>query len=123
MPPGGDSGCSGNLITACSVGAGDIVCSVGTALGVSVPLSIGGDGFYFSGAVLVLKKSANCSTEVAALGPYSKKGVVGTGLKIIVMRSRIASVDLSYDYRAGIVTLLGNNWTVSEIRSIPVVVI
>ena len=43
-----------------------------------------------------------------SLGGYSKKGVVGPGLRIIVMRSGIASVALSCDDRSGIVKLLGN---------------
>ena len=104
------------------MGAGGIGCSVGAVIVVSVPCSVIGDGFCCSGAVLVLKMSTNCSTSVVALGIYSKKGVAGTGLQITVMRSRIAPVALSCDYRAGIVTLLRNNWTVSEIRHPPVYV-
>ena len=100
-----------------SVGIG---CSVGAALGVLVPCSVGGDGFCCYGAVLVLNISANCSIAVVALGPYSKKGVSGTGLCIIVMTSRIESVALSCEDRDVIGTLIGNNCTVSEILSSPV---
>ena len=63
--------------------------------------------------------SANFSTAVVDLGPYYKKGVSGPGLRIILMRSRIASLDLSCDDSSGIATLLRNNWTMSEIRSHP----
>ena len=95
------------------MGTGGIGFSVGDVLEVSVRCYIGGYGLCCSGAFLVIKISANFSTEVLALGPYSKKGVVGPGLRRILMRSWIASVALSCDDRAGIANLLGNNWEVS----------
>ena len=52
---------------------GRIFCSVGVAIGVAVSCSDGGDGFCCSGAELVLKFSANCSTSVVALGGILKK--------------------------------------------------
>ena len=119
-PSAGDSGYSGTLGSACSVGADGLGCPVGAVIGLSVPCYVGGGGLCCSGAMLVLKMSANFPTTVVDLGPYSKKGVVGPVLIRIVMRSRIASEDLSCDDRAGIATFLGNNWTVSEIRSPPV---
>ena len=102
------------------MGACGIGCSVGGALGVSVPCYIGGDGLCCSFAVLLLRFSANCSTAVLALGTYYKKGVAVPGSQRIVMISWIASVALYYDDRYGIATLLGNNWMVSEIHSPPV---
>ena len=76
--------------------------------------SVGGYGFCCSSAVLVLKMSANFPTAVVALGGFYKKVVEGTGLRRILIMLRIASVALSFDDRAGIATLLGNNWTVSR---------
>ena len=85
--------------------------------------SVGGYGFCCSSAVLVLKMSANFSTAVVALGGFYKKIVEGTVLRRIVIMLQIASVALSCDDRDGIVTLLGNNWMVSEIFSPPLDVI
>ena len=67
LPPGGDPGFCGTFGAACSVGAGGIGCSVGPTIGLSVPCSDLGYGFGCSGARLVLKVLANCSTAVVAL--------------------------------------------------------
>ena len=96
VTPGEDSGCSIALGYACSVSSGGLGCSVGAALVVSVPCSIDRDGFCCSGAVFVLKHLSNCSTSVVSLVPYSKKKVSWG------MRSRVASVALYCDDRAGI---------------------
>ena len=120
VPPSGDSGCSVTLRAACSVGVVGIGCSVCATIGLSVPCSVGGDGFCCYGALLIIKISANCSTSVVALGPYSKKGDTEPVLQIIVMISRILSVALSCDDMADNATFLGNNWMVSEILSPPV---
>ena len=87
-------------------------CSFGNTIGVSVPCSGRGDRFCYSSDVLVLKFSTNYSTVVVSLGAYSKKGVMSLVLRRILMRSRIASVALSCGDRAGIATLIRNNWKV-----------
>ena len=66
--------------------SGGLGCSVGASIGVLVSCSIGGEGSCYFGDLLVLNISASCSISVVALGPYYRKGVAGTGLRIIVIR-------------------------------------
>ena len=69
VTPGGDRGCYGTLKSSCSVGAGGLGFSVGSAIAVSVPCSDGGYGFRCSGAVLDFKMPANCSKQGCNTSP------------------------------------------------------
>ena len=95
-----------------TIGAAWAVVTAGLGFGVGATESVSG-GSDCSGVALVQKISDIFSTSVVAAGPYSKNGISGAGLRIIVMIYLIELVALSCDNNSGIETFVGKNSTVS----------